>query len=1533
MAFGFGNAGGAAMGGSGGAIPPQNGPDLEDIQTEALGFLSLAGEAKVQLLPTPWPSDNLPAPTSSLLSIASHKGLVAAAGPDAVIVTTTESVRKAFEGPATGNGNLRAFQPQLKLPMSVRISQLAFSADESYLVLSAESGGGLAIYDVQALLQGSTQSAFELSTNSESLRALIPNPTPEKGELFAIVTTSGKLMMANLKERNYVTGRNGPVLKEGVSCISWSARGKQLVAGLGDGTAHQMTPEGDGKAEIPKPPNVAVGQHVVSSLTWLENNVFLLVHTPSTSADGNPPFSTFHIATRNQQAEPCNWIFQKISDPAGPFGLNRSPPHHFFLRLRDYPPNLQDLLIVTSSASIDVGVLSRSKVPLSSDKPADQITNVFTMTEMSDDSRRAQLPLTASQGDTSPIGTALDLSSKEKVVRPIPGDEMNESPHPLPALMILNNEGVLAGWWVIYTESVRGGSIYPGLVVAEGNQQQTMQPSTAPAQSQTSAFGAASKPAFGASAFGASSNPTPSFASFAKPTGPAAGSSFGAPSFPGPKQSVWGGSSNTNTAAASGVAFGAPSFGSNVAPSAPATNQPSFGTPSTFGGLGNRVSPWGANPTSSNPTFGSASKPAGIFGASTTPAAANSTSAPAASGFASFANKGGFAATSSSNNGGSIFAKPASGAFGGSTPAAGAGSIFGSPATNTSASKPAGGMFGTSNFTLGSTFKADPSSANDTSQPQEKSGGSFFGGNFGSALGEAAVAPSAESKDADMDTMDSTEESKPEDHKAESTSTPAQTAAPTPAKSNLFSPPTGGLFGNLGSSSTTTSKPSFSGFSLGQPTAGSNSGTSVASKATPFAQSQATPTISKTSPSPQIKKEEEASALRDIPEAPLPPDTTSKSSFQAGESSVSSTATDAPLPPDFLKSTPKAVDNEPKDLPLPPDFVRKTSTPVKAEPADAPLPPDFLPQKTSQVKDISQSPPAKEAAKVSIPSDLIPPTSVPDSPDDDDEGSGSDFGSEDGKDEPEKPAEETEEFEDEQSEEGSGEDVAKDLSPVSEFNQTPGFTPESSFSGFKNQSPQSMFTKIQKPNQPLQPRPLFGEFNHSAPSLPPPKMQASPRSPSPIRNAIPGRMLRSESSRSVSAPGMASNLLGSQRLSNRSVAVSKPSASLLLEQQQQEERRRAEIKARKEAEQTKSLIDEEDENLQRFLASEIDGTLTLDEFVAHINYDLTETKDSIPAQVEAVYRDINAMIDTLGINARALASFIKGHTEQYKEEGRSREDLEDEEDWCLVEMENLSVLVEKDLGRQLEEGRVKDVAEKLEACNELQKDLARLRAKHEDIKKILASHSDPDHHAIARVQPLSAEQAAQQHDLRRDFKDFQALLSQAEEGLTILRAKLSSISNTSKANGAGGPTVEAVMRTIMKMTSMAEKRSGDIDVLEGQLRKLRIGTPTQSSLDESLFTTPQKRASLRHPGTSSTYGLFYTPDSIKDGPRGLQNSIMSTGSPAHPSPLRKKLSGFTPEEKVRLRGKLERKKEVTGRLKEALRKAGTNIRLMDDDDN
>lgn len=245
MAFGnFGNAGAGNV---------SQGPTLTEVQTEGLGFLSLAGDAKLRLS-EPWSQP--PSPNASLLSIASRRGLVAAAGPDSVAISSTDSVRKAFEASKDGESEVRPFTPELKIPLHIRLSQLAFSIDEAYLVLSAEQGGGLAVYDVNALQQGATQPTFEIPTNGESLRALVPNPSLEKAELFAVVTNEGKLLIANLKERSFGSQGSNQVLKERVSCVTWSNKGKQLVAGLGDGTMCQLTPEGNVKAEIPRPPEL-----------------------------------------------------------------------------------------------------------------------------------------------------------------------------------------------------------------------------------------------------------------------------------------------------------------------------------------------------------------------------------------------------------------------------------------------------------------------------------------------------------------------------------------------------------------------------------------------------------------------------------------------------------------------------------------------------------------------------------------------------------------------------------------------------------------------------------------------------------------------------------------------------------------------------------------------------------------------------------------------------------------------------------------------------------------------------------------------------------------------------------------------------------------------------------------------------------------------------------------------------------------------------------------------------------------------------
>lgn len=1239
---------------------------------------------------------------------------------------------------------------------------------------------------------------------------------------------------------------------------------------------------------------------LVSSISWLENDVFLVAHTPSSSDSGMIPETNYHLVTRQTKPQ-TSLVFQKLPDPCPPFGLHRSPAFQFMQRLRDFPPNLQDAIVVASTASIDIGLVSRSKTPLTNDAPAEKVTNVFTTTAMADDSRRAQMPMSKDLTDTSPIGVCFDLSSKEKVLRPLPKEEFDASQGPLPALMILNNEGVLSSWWIVYAESVRQGATYPGLVAAGGPQVQ-QKPLTERQTSPFASAGTQAAPAFGQSNFGKPSTPAAGFGSaFSKPATPGFGSTASPISGIGKSQSPFG--APTTTAATSqsgGSTFGQPSFGSSTpmgsvmggtGRGAIPTGGAAFGT---AGGFGNRGSVWGTPSSGTAAASGSVFGQSGFgvankapFGApstgnafgSNTPATA---ATPGPAGFASFAAKtSGFMTAAPTSPAESPFGKTAQGVSFGSGMETET-SFGATPKKEAEAPKSIfGGGGGT--FTPGTTFKREDPSANEAPKSEGNAFKSMFGDGFSSALGEAQREPTfPQTKDADMDEEDdiAPAQSAQPAPVQKVTTTPVAQPAPPKFQFPSVSPSRGGLSGTRSQTQahakTTpaavhSSQPSSSTF--GKPTP-----ITTTPKDTPKKPEQ--PIRPSVEISPKIKEEprsdddnisplneEEAApplgygtprtpspVIAKTPDDPVPPESTSKTSFAPGDSSHSSKSSE-----------------------------------------EAPLPPDFLPAKT-KLKEVE--PPAEHAA--------LP---VDESEDDEEDADA------------EADAEGDEDEEEALDDEGSGVDVAQEISPSTDPTQSPKITPGSSFGGPLEKSPVGgLFSRVSRPQDGQAGRSLFGEIsNTSAPHFSPPsKTQESPRSPSPVRPMLTGDSLRPDNSRSISAPGPFKALANRKTTLSQLAVPSKPQPSAE-EIRKQERERIAAQKAKEVAEEEQGLSDREDERVREELETEVEGTKILEAFLAHQDYTGAVDKPGIPGQIEKVYRDINSMIDTLGLNARSLTAFVKGHTELRKQSTRSREDLEDD-DWCLIEIGDLNT-VEDELKRKLEAGQIQDVQKKLNECRDLRKGVASLRAKGSDVAKAVETRSDPEVVESARTAPLRLEQATQQHELRKQCMRFQKLLAETEENITILRAKLASC-ETSNANGRPlqKPTVEAVSNTIKKMTSMVEKKSGDIDVLETQLRHLRFSSAalSQSSREGSPSTplpstSPKRKLFPRSGGSTFANGNNHTPGRSTNGP----------GTP------RKAIQDFTPEEVQRYREKAQRRQEVNTIMKEAFSKTGPRIRSLD----
>lgn len=1424
---------------------------------KALGFQAIAGESKIRLVSS-WPADALPPPTASLLSIASRTGLLAAAGPESVIIASTQSVRDAFSAPGLADGHIKPFNPQLKLGVRMRVSQVAFTADESHLVISAENEGGLAIYSVESLKKGSTQVEFEISTDRIPLRAMVPNPAPGKAELIAIVTADGKLLVANLQTRTYASGKQGPILREGISCVSWSTRGKQLVAGCGSGACLQMTPEGEPKADIPRPGSIEADQHgkrdhqvftsrlyadwiLVLSISWLENDIFLTAHT-SSLADPNAPVSIkFHLISRNPQA-PTSFLFQKLPEVCSSFGSNRLPPFCSMQRLKDFPPNIQDLIIVVSTASADVGLFTRAKAPLSNEFDMQKVTNTFTATSIADDARRASLPIqTSGEGaDTSSIGVALDLSSNEKVKRPLPQEEYDETSGPLPGLMVLNEEGILSSWWVVYADSIRQNTAYPGLVNETGQQSQLSVPRQ---ESSFARIDSTSTP-FNQSPFGGNAAGSGPGIGMSKPAAPGFGVSASGTSLgPGKSQSPWGAgltaslAPQNSTTAFGQTAFGVPAFG------LPSTVQgPAFGT---SGGIGNRVSPW------STQSVGSASASGSVFGQTGglgSGALRGSGAVPVfganTGGFATFANGPGFAEAAAQGGGGG----------------GGGGSVLGKPNPDASLDsgmetdnsltetpkKPAetsAGLLNGGAFKLGSTFKGDGTAANDFPKPSINTSSSLFDNGFVQSLEETEkILPTSTTQEAQMnDSMSDYGSRNPSPVERESMSPVIQPTAPESQFPSATLPTNGGRFGTQAQSDIT-------------PTVVESSAPPTSSPEKPLAISttpQDTPRKpGELAPSQIVKiepQEDGQSSIDHIPKSPpnknnpLPPEATSRASYAAGDTSNSSksSAEDAPLPPDFLPSRNKANDSQL-------------------------VPPEYL----------------------------VPLEDKEDDRLDDDE--------------------------------GSGVDVAQELSPLTDPTQSPKISPESSFGALVDKSPlNERFTQVQRHHQPRQgTKALFGEIGSKSlgyPYLPPAsKVQESSRSPSPVRGLSTAELLRPDPARSVSAPGRPTKAIAARRQALSKMTKEGPPQPSQHEMRNQERDLRLSRQAQKEAEEEQDLSDREDEKVREELAAEVEPRKDLEPFLAHQDYVGKISKAGIPGQIEAVYRDINSMIDTLGLNSRSLKAFVMWHNEIHKAGGRSLEDLESP-DWSMSEIEDLESL-ERRLFQKLEDGRVYDVQGKLTVCREMRKELHKVRSKRQEITKAIGATSDASKSEVLKSTPLDLHQSMIQHDLRRDFSRVQKLLVEAEEAISMLRVTLAS---QEKSNGRTSavkkPTVEAVTNTINKMTSMIEKKNLDIDVLEVHMGRLGFSPgPHEGNRETSVPVSPYSKKSpgRRNPDPNSSY--LFTPENS----HRLNSSAGTPGSAA----LRKGMNNVTNEEIDRYRTSFQHRKAVAAIIKTVFMKSGPRVR-------
>jgi nucleoporin NUP159 len=384
------------------------------------------------------------------------------------------------------------------------------------------------------------------------------------------------------------------------------------------------------------------------------------------------------------------------------------------------------------------------------------------------------------------------------------------------------------------------------------------------------------------------------------------------------------------------------------------------------------------------------------------------------------------------------------------------------------------------------------------------------------------------------------------------------------------------------------------------------------------------------------------------------------------------------------------------------------------------------------------------------------------------------------------------------------------------------------------------------------------------------------------------------------------------------------------------------------------LEDEEDQRMREQLARDIEPSRTLDEFVAYQNYTggKSPSKTGHAAQIEMIYKDLNGMIDALGWNARSIKSFTEFHKQPqsgHKVDRRTLEDVEADgeegswfDQWALCEIEALRAL-EDELDQELDVGRVQDVLDKLRQLARLLNDKAKLTTRLNDVRRQIINRKDPEKTEASRKAPLSKEMAEKQKSLRNEYAKILKLVNQAEEGTVFLKSRLASYcAENGKSSDVRVPTVDAVKKTIIKMTALAEKRNADITMLESQMRKIglnesnrpsssssrTLGTPRKSrgqsmrsSMAESPYATPPTNRSKMSLSELNRRALTPDVDTTPTANKGYglnYSSALST-TPGHEL---SRMSDLVDDNIDTLRATARRRKQVAAGLKKALIERG-----------
>ncbi|EPY51952.1 nucleoporin Nup146 [Schizosaccharomyces cryophilus OY26] len=419
--------------------------EIEEADTSSFLFSALKIGTTVSLAQ---PTSSDPPAKSRLFAIHNLTKVFVAGVPNGLVLGSTSILQKCLDEASMNAG------PQ-QLPESSEVVHLAIPNSNFSFVDFTSQGTCIVAYDLssQEIVVFNTTSCLEGNV-SPRWKTQLPNldfvlPNPEIDDLVALHLTTQELCILSISQATI----HPPIARE-ATCVAWSRRGKQCAVGFLNGSIVQYTPDGQAKQEIAAPSDLQ--DFYVQDIAWMENREFIVYYSPITALASSEPVheSVCYIISLGIDK---SITYAVATDPTPPFGADYRHDHHYFSLLQSWHPNLRSLVIVSATSSSDIGLFAHM---------AD--SNSWKSLVITEETKRASLPYSqAREQDTSPLSLSLDLTSTERIEKPLSPVEVPADCPPLPILWVYDNDYQLSGFRFMYTDAIMENSLYPEMVVAK----------------------------------------------------------------------------------------------------------------------------------------------------------------------------------------------------------------------------------------------------------------------------------------------------------------------------------------------------------------------------------------------------------------------------------------------------------------------------------------------------------------------------------------------------------------------------------------------------------------------------------------------------------------------------------------------------------------------------------------------------------------------------------------------------------------------------------------------------------------------------------------------------------------------------------------------------------------------------------------------------------------------------------------------------------------------------------------------------------